>query len=130
MLKTNLVCMFLVAASLSACNQAKSPEQVAADTAKAEQKADQEVSRAADSAASNLDKAEGKVDDQVVSFNNDAARDAYKLAVAQADGDRKVALAKCEAQAGDAQKACKDQAEADFKASQANAKAEAQSAKQ
>jgi hypothetical protein len=37
------------------------------------------------------------------------------MAIAKADGNRKVALATCESQSGDSQKACKDQAEADYK---------------
>lgn len=77
-----------------------------------------------------MDGAAGKVDDKVVAFNNAAAKDAYNLAIAQADGDRKVALANCESASGDAQKMCKDQAEANYKAAKANAKAAAQSEKQ
>ena len=77
-----------------------------------------------------LAKAADKVDDKVVDFNNAAAKDAYNLAVAKADGDRKVALANCLSLGGDAQKSCKDQAEADFGAARANAKAAALSLKQ
>ncbi len=108
---------------LAGCNNAKSPEQVAADTTKAEQKADAEVAKSVDSASKTLDKSAGKVDDELADFNNDHAKSAYKVAVAQADGDRKVSLAKCEALSGSAQSACKDQADADYKAAKANAKA-------
>jgi hypothetical protein len=52
------------------------------------------------------------------------------VAVAKADGDRKVALATCESQSGDAQKACKDQAEADYKTARADARASAEAAVQ
>jgi hypothetical protein len=45
----------------------------------------------------------------------DAAHQTYNMAIAKADGNRKVALATCESQSGDSQKACKDQAEADYK---------------
>jgi hypothetical protein len=44
-------------------------------------------------------------------------------AVTQAEGDTKVALAKCEALQGDAQKTCKDQANAHLDAVKAKAKA-------
>ena len=81
-------------------------------------------------AAKDLDKAADKVDDKLVAFNNAAAKDAYNLAVAKADGDRKVALANCLSISGDAQKNCKDQAEADYAAAKANAKAAAQSVKE
>src|ERR1700722_14617148 len=43
--------------------------------------------------------------------------------MAQADGDHKVAIQKCEAASGDAQKACKDQADAKYDLAKANAKA-------
>ena len=114
----------------AACNNAKSPDAVNKDVAKAEQKASSEVSKSEDSAAKDLNGAAGKVDDKLVAFNNAAAKDAYDLAVAKADGDRKVALASCEAASGDAQKQCKDQADADYTAAKADAKAAAQSEKQ
>ena len=112
------------------CNNAKSPDTVAKDVANAEQKADKEVAKSEDSAAKDLGNSAQKVDDKMVAFNNAAAKDAYNLAVAQADGNRKVALANCESLSGDAQKTCKDQAEADYSAAKANAKAAAQSEKQ
>lgn len=112
------------------CNNAKSPDTVAKDVAKAEQKAGNEVAKSENSADKDLGGAAGKVEDKVIAFNNDAAKDAYNLAVARADGDRKVSLAKCEAMSGDAQKTCKDQAETDYQAAKANAKAAAQSEKQ
>jgi hypothetical protein len=115
---------------LAACNQAKSPDTVAKDTATAEQKAANEVAKSENSAAKDLNAAAGKVDDKLIAFNNTAAKDAYNLAIATADGDRKVALAACESASGDAQKKCKDQAEADYSAAKANAKAAAQSEKQ
>ena len=109
------------------CNQAKSPEAVAKDVAAAEQKASTEVANSEKDASKDLGKAADKVDDNLVALNNKAAKDAYDIAVARADGDRKVALANCSAVAGDAQKACKDQANADYDAAKANAKAVAQS---
>jgi hypothetical protein len=115
---------------IAACNNAKSPDTVSKDVTTAEQKASAEVTKSEDSAAKDLGGAAEKVDDKLVAFNNTAAKDAYNLAVANADGDRKVALAKCETASGDAQKKCKDQAEADYTAAKANAKAVAESQKQ
>ncbi len=113
---------------IAACEKQKSPEAVARDIAAAQQKASTEVANSENAAAKDLDRAADKVGDKVVAFNSKAAQDAYNLAVANADGDRKVALAKCESAGGDAQKTCKDQAEADFSA--AKAMAAAQSDKQ
>jgi len=126
----NLPVAILMTLCIAACNNAKSPDAVNKDVAKAEQKASSEVAKSEDSAAKNLDGAAGKVDDKLVSFNNAAAKDAYNLAIAKADGDRKVALANCESASGDAQKQCKDQAEANYTAAKANAKAAAQSEKE
>ncbi len=111
------------------CDSAKSPETVAKDVTAAQQKAATEVANSEKAAEKDLNKAAEKVDDKLIAFNNAAAKDAYDLTVAKADGDRKVALANCLSLGGDAQKACKDQAQADFDAAKANAKAAAQSVK-
>ena len=115
---------------ITACNKAKSPDAVSKDVAAAEQKSDTEVSKSENAAAKDLGNAAEKVDDKLVDLNNAAAKDAYNIAVAKADGDRKVALANCQAASGDAQKACKDQANADYDAAKASAKAEALAQKQ
>ena len=112
------------------CDSAKSPDIVAKDVAAAEQKAATEAANSEKAAEKDLNKAAEKVDDKLVAFNNAAAKDAYDLAVAKADGDRKVALANCLSLGGDAQKACKDQAEADYGSAKANAKAAALSVKE
>ena len=112
------------------CDSAKSPETVSKDVAAAEQKATTEVANSEKAAEKDLNKAAEKVDEKLVAFNNAAAQDAYNLAVAKADGDKKVALANCLSLGGDAQKICKDQAEADYGAAKANAKAAALSVKQ
>lgn len=126
----NLPVAILMTLCVAACNNAKSPDTVNKDVAKAEQKASTEAAKSEDSAAKDLNGAAGKVDDKLVSFNNAAAKDAYNLAIAKADGDRKVALANCESAGGDAQKQCKDQAEANYTAAKADAKAAAQSQKE
>ena len=115
---------------IAGCDSAKSPDTVTKDVAAAQQKAAAEVANSEKAAEKDLNKAADKVDDTLVNFNNAAAKDAYNLAVAKADGDRKVALANCLALGGDAQKTCKDQAEADYGAAKANAKAAAVSLKQ
>lgn len=114
---------------IGGCNNAKSPDTVAKDVAAAEQKASAEVANSEKDASKDIGKAADKVDDKLVDLNNTAAKDAYNLAVAKADGNRKVALANCQAASGDAQKACKDQADADYNAAVADAKAAAQSEK-
>jgi hypothetical protein len=112
------------------CNNAKTPDVVQKDVAVAEQKAATEVAANENAASKDIGKAADKVDDKLADLNNTVVNDAYSVAVAKADGDRKITLAKCEALGGDAQKACRDQAEADYAAAKANAKAVQVSAKE
>jgi hypothetical protein len=118
-------CALLVGAllSLSACNKSKSPEDVQADVAKAQSsaveenaKADQKVKQVEADAAKDRADALAKVADKNVGVVADSA-------VTEAEGETKIALAKCEALAGDAQKTCKDDANAHLDAVKAKAKA-------
>jgi hypothetical protein len=129
-MRSNLPMAILLTLCVAACNNAKSPDTVEKDVAKAEQKASAEVAKSEDSAAKDLNVAAAKVDDKIAAFNNTATKEAYELAVANADGDRKIALANCEQSSGDAQKQCKDQVEADYAAAKAKAEAAAQSQRQ
>jgi len=90
---------------LGACNNAKSPDTASHDIAAANQSAANEVASA-------------QRDQQ-----KDMSGDAYNVALAQADGDHKVAIQKCETLQGHDQQVCKDQADADYEAAKANAKA-------
>ena len=110
---------------VSACNKAESPENVQADVAKAQSdaakdnaKADANVQQVEAAADKDRADAEAKVADKSVNALVDSA-------VTQAEGETKIALAKCEALDGDAQKACKDQANAHMDAVKAKAKAAA-----
>jgi hypothetical protein len=89
----------LALGSLTACNNAKSPDAAAKDIAAADNSAAREVA--------------------------DAQRDAQKdmSTDAYADGDHKIAIQKCETLQGHDQQVCKDQADADHEAANANAKA-------
>jgi hypothetical protein len=130
-MRFNLPMVMLMTLCVAACNNdAKSPDTVDKDVAKAEQKASAEVAKSEDSAAKDLNTAANKVDDKLAGFSNTAAKDAYDLAMANADGDRKIALANCESASGDAQKQCKDQVEADYSAAKGKAEAAAKSQRQ
>jgi hypothetical protein len=71
-----------------------------------------------------------RLDTREIKFNNDVAHQSCNVAIAKADGNRKVALATCESQSGDSQRVCKDQAEADYKTARADAKGSAEAAVQ
>ena len=126
-MRSNLPMAILMTLCVAACNNSKSPETVQKDVAKAEQKASTEVAKAENSAAKDTNNAAAKVEDKVEAFSNTEAKDAYDLAMANADGDRKIALANCEQSSGDAQKQCKDQVEADYTAATSKAEAAAKS---
>ena len=120
-----LSCALLASAllSLSACNKAESPDKVQADVAKAQSdaaaenaKADEKVKQVEAEAVKDRADAVAKVADKSVGAVVDSA-------VTQAEGETKVALAKCEALEGDAQKSCKDTANAHLDAVKAKAKA-------
>jgi hypothetical protein len=107
---------------LSACNKADSPEKVEADVAKAKSdavednaKADDKMKQVEAEAAKDRADAVAKAADKSVGAVVDSA-------VTAAEGDTKVALAKCEALEGDAQKACKDKANAHMETVKARAK--------
>ena len=113
----------LAVAAASGCNNAKSPDKVANDVASAQAKRAAEVADAKQDAAKDSNKAEAKVDDKTSDLDHVNAKGSYDVAMAQADGDHKVALQKCDAFSGDSQKACKDQADAKYDLAKANAKA-------
>ena len=117
------VVALLAVAAISGCNNAKSPDAVDNDVAAAQAKRASEVADAKQDAAKDATQAEAKVDDKTNDLNNVNAKGAYDVAMAQADGDHKVATQKCDGLAGDAQKACKDQADAKYDLAKANAKA-------
>ena len=120
-----LSCALLASAllCLSACNKAESPEKVQADVAKAQSnaveenaRADEKVKQVEAEAAKDRADALAKVADKSVNAIADSA-------VTQAEGDTKIALAKCQVLEGDAQKTCKDEANAHMDAVRAKAKA-------
>ncbi len=108
---------------LSACNKAQSPETVRADVAKAQSDADAANTKA-DATVQQVEAGAAKERADAVAKVADKSVDALvDSAVTQAEGDTKIALAKCEALDGDAQKSCKDQANAHLDAVRAKAKA-------
>jgi colicin import membrane protein len=120
-----LTCALLASAllGLSACNKAESPDKVQADVAKAQSDA-AEANAKADEKQKQVEAeaAKDRADAQVMAADKSVGAVA-DAAVTQAEGETKVALAKCEALEGDAQKACKDQANAHMDAVREKAKA-------
>lgn len=128
-MKFTYLCALLIGASLSlaACNKAESPDKVQADVAKATSDAAANDAKADDArkqaeAQASQDMAKAKADDQTKAVDKQIAAVA-DAAVTEAEGQTKVALAKCEALNGDAQKQCKDDANAHLQAVKDRAKA-------
>jgi hypothetical protein len=118
MMRGSLLVTAAVAAllALSGCNKAESPDKVASDVAKKDVSAEQSAEKTDASVTNDLSK-------DVDKANQKEVRAAADDAVTQAEGENKIALAKCEALGGDAQKACKDQANAELDMVKQRAKA-------
>ncbi len=109
----------VAAGAVAACDGSRSAADVAHDTASAEQ-----------AAADNAAKVQQKADARIASARSegrDEQRDlahaeaTQKLADMQAEGDLKLALARCESLSGATQQSCRDQANADFDVAKAKA---------
>ncbi len=109
--------------ALSGCNKAESPDKVQSDVAKATASAEREDERSAEKEAKTDANVTNDVVNDVDKANSKEVAAAADDAVTQAEGENKIALAKCEALAGDAQKSCKDQANAQLKLVKERAKA-------
>ncbi len=109
--------------ALSGCNKAQSPEKVQSDVAKATASAERKDERAAEREAKTDANVTNDIVNDVDKANAKEVAAAADDAVTQAEGENKIALAKCEALAGDAQKACKDQANAHLQLVKDRAKA-------
>jgi hypothetical protein len=109
--------------ALTGCNKAESPDKVQKDVANATASAEKSDARAEEKEAKSDAAATNQLANDVDKADSKEVRAAADDVVTQAEGDNKVALAKCEALAGDAQKACKDQANAQLDVVKQRAKA-------
>lgn len=112
----------LAAALLAGCNNAKSPSEVAKDVNSASQSAAERTDKAEEKAAAKVADEQKDVRNEQRDAQHVAAVQAQDVAKAEAEGARKVALAKCEALSGDRQQTCKDQANAAYDLRVAQAK--------
>jgi len=99
---------------LNACYQSKSPDQVAKDTAAAENTANQTTGKAEERAADKIGSAQRVVSDEEAGAAHTRAIEIEKVSDTLAEGDHKVALAQCESLKGESQKACREQADSAF----------------
>jgi outer membrane murein-binding lipoprotein Lpp len=118
-----LTAAVVAALVLAGCNKAESPDKVASDVAKATAAAEKKDERAEQQAEKTDAAVTNGLSKDVDKANDKEVRTAADDAVTQAEGENKIALAKCEALAGDAQKQCKDQANAELDMVKQRAKA-------
>jgi hypothetical protein len=118
-----LIVVLAAVACLSACNRANSPGTAANDIAEAKQSAAQEVSDAQRDAATQIDKADKAAQEKSNDLAEANIKAQYDVALAKADGIRKITLQQCMTKNGAAQRLCKQQADAEYDTSSARAKA-------
>jgi outer membrane murein-binding lipoprotein Lpp len=118
-----LTAAVVAALVLAGCNKAESPDKVASDVAKATAAAEKKDERAEQQAEKTDATVTNDLAKDVDKANDKEVRTAADDAVTQAEGENKIALAKCEALAGAAQKQCKDQANAELDMVKQRAKA-------
>ena len=121
--------VLILIAAVSACDRASSPGTAANDIAEAKQSAAQEVADAQREAAKDVDKADQAVQGKSHDLADTNVKADYDVALAKADGIRKIALQQCMTQDGDAQRLCKKQAQAEYDAATAQAKATKEAAR-
>lgn len=107
---TTLLFASVLALTLTGCNTAESPGEVARDVNEARQDAAQDINDAERDAAQDTP-AERRM---MADAGTDA--DSRQVAIARAEGEHKIAIEKCEALSGQAQESCKDQADAKLEA--------------
>ena len=98
--------------SLTGCNKAEPPDKVAKDVASAAASAEKKDERAQEKDAKADAAAQSDIRNGLDKAATKEANAAADDAVTQAEGENRIARAKCEALEGDAQKSCKDEADA------------------
>jgi hypothetical protein len=111
--------------ALWSCHRAESPARVQRDLAQARTEAADKQAKADQKAAEAMAAAHQSLATESQRTDARDAAAAYDLAIARADGDHKISIAKCEGLSGGAQKACLDQADSE----QALAKGRAEAAR-
>ena len=105
----------------AACNSGESQSAAAKDVATASHDAAQDVAKAKEDAAKDINGAARDLTDDQKNLNRVAARGAFDVEIAKAEGDHKVATEKCGMLVDKPLKACTNQADADFDAAKARA---------
>jgi len=112
-----------LALAATGCNRAASPDVAANDIAEAKQSAAQEVADAQREAEQKIDNAEKAVQAKTGALADTNSKARYDMALAKADGERKIGVQQCMTKDGEAQRHCKEKVDADYEAARADAKA-------
>ena len=106
------------------CNNAKSPSTVAKDVNSASRRADEDTAKAEQRAEEKVASADKDVAKEQRNEEHVAAVQEEDVAKTNAEGQRNIALAKCESLSGERQQACKDHANAAYDMAVSQAKQE------
>jgi hypothetical protein len=117
-----LILGLIAACVLNACYQSKTPDQVAKDTAAAENTATEHAAKVEQKADEKLDSTQAVVHDEQTAAAHTRALEDEKVADAKAEGIHKISLAQCESLSGEAQKACRTQADSAYQTATAQAR--------
>jgi hypothetical protein len=118
---TPLVATFAVALALVACQKHETPADNRADVAAARSEAARDVAEARkDADAKVADASRTQAADQATAGHEVSKAD-EDVALAEANGAHKIAIAKCEQMTGDARSICRRQADADLEVAKARA---------
>jgi hypothetical protein len=109
--------------ALSGCHKAEPPATVERDLAQARDAAANQEAKAYEKAADTVNSTNQNMAMESQKADQKAADAAYDVAIAKADGDHKIAMAKCESLSGNAQKSCVNQADAARDVAKAKAEA-------
>jgi hypothetical protein len=115
--------MAIALLALGGCNKAQSPADVQRDVAGAVNSAAEKNAQAGEKQADVATSVNKDLGDAMRAADTKTADASADAAMTRAEGNHKVATAKCESMAGDAQKACKDEADAALELAKAKAKA-------
>jgi ribosomal protein L7/L12 len=121
--KTLWILVATTMVALTACHKAEPPAIVQTDVAKAQDEAAEKEAKANQQAADTVASAKQNIAAEAQKADTKTAKAAFDVAMVKADGDHKIAVAKCERLAGAIHNACLDQADAAREMAKAKAEA-------
>jgi hypothetical protein len=118
---TLIVATLAVTFGLAACQKHETPAENRADVAAARSEASKDVAEARKDADEKVTDASRTQAAEQAKFGHEVSKADEDVALAEANGAYKIAIAKCDTMTGDARSTCKRQADADLEVAKARA---------